>query len=337
MRAAVIHATGSPDVLRVEEVPQPVPGEGEALVRVGACGVAYHDIVERNGTYSRDMTFPTILGYEIAGTVIAVGANTTGVVVGDRVCTKAFASCGRCRLCRSGRETTCAERRPVRGGYAEYAAIDQDALVRIPASLPFEQACMLGPTVGVALNAVRDTARAAIGERVLVTGATGGVGLSAVRIAALAGATVIAVTRKAEGEALLRAAGADEVLIWNGAENFGKMLAAEKRQADVVIDTVGSRVFDAAYAALAVHGRYAFVGQLFGEAISINPARIFFKRAQLLGVGSVSRAQLEDAVALAARGKVTPPLARAFPLDEIAEAHRRAEAGAESGRIVVIP
>ena len=337
MRAAVLHETGSPDVLRVEEVPEPVAGPGQALVRVGACGVAFHDIVERNGTYRRDMSFPTILGYEIAGTVVATGDGVRGVAVGDRVCTKAFSSCGHCRLCRGGRETSCAQRRPVRGGYAEFAAIDEDALVRIPLSLPFEQACMLGPTVGVALNAVRDTARATLGDRVLVTGATGGVGLSAVRVAMLAGATVIAVTRKASSEALLRAAGAQEVVIWDGSSNFGKVLASEGRQADVIIDTVGSRVFDAAFAALAVHGRYAFVGQLFGEEIRINPARIFFKRAQLLGVGSVSRTQLEDAVALAAQGKIIPPIAECFPLDQIADAHRRAETGTHTGRIVIIP
>lgn len=337
MLAAVLHETGSPDVLRVEAVPLPVAGPGEALVRVGACGVAFHDVVERNGTYRRDMHFPAILGYEIAGTVVATGEGVADLAVGDRVCTKAFSSCGNCRLCRNGRETSCARRRPVRGGYAQFAAIAQDALVRIPADMPFERACMLGPTVGVAINAVRDTARAGIGDRVLVTGATGGVGLSAVGVAKRSGATVIAVTRQAESEALLRAAGADEVVVWDGAANFGKALAAQNRQADVVIDTVGSRVFDAAFAALAVHGRYAFVGQLFGEEISINPARIFFKRAQLLGVGSVSRSQLEDAVALAARGDIVPPIARTFPLAEIAEAHRLAEAGGEPGRIVIIP
>ncbi|NML91864.1 alcohol dehydrogenase catalytic domain-containing protein [Sphingobium sp. TB-6] len=331
----MLHMTGSPDVLRIEDVPAPVPAAGQALVKIGACGVAFHDIVERNGTYRRDMHFPVILGYEIAGTVVEAGADVSGLKVGDRVCTKAFASCGRCRLCRTGRETSCRERRAVRGGYAELAAIDQDALVPIPDSLSFEQACMLGPTVGVALNAVRDVARVAIGERVLVTGATGGVGLAAVRIAALAGATVVAVTRKAEAREMLEQAGADEVVVWDGSDNFGKALHAAERAVDVVIDTVGSRVFEAGFAALAVHGRYAFVGQLFGEEISINPARIFFKRAQLLGVGSVSRVQLEDAAALVARGDLTPPVACTFPLEDIARAHRLAESGALTGRAVI--
>jgi NADPH:quinone reductase-like Zn-dependent oxidoreductase len=106
---------------------------------------------------------------------------------------------------------------------------------------------------------------------------------------------------------------------------------------DVVIDTVGSRAFDAAFKALAPHGRYAMVGQLFGEEISINPARIFFKRAQILGVGSVSRAQLADVIAMVAEGALTPRIGRILPLTELAEAHRLVEAAEESGRVVVTP
>ncbi len=337
MRAAVLHHPGPPDVFQMEELPVPDAGAGEALVKVHACGISYHDIVERNGTYRRDMHYPVVIGYEIAGTVEAIGPGVSGLAVGDRVCSKAFASCGRCRYCRSGRETTCAERIAVRGGYAEYAAIAEDALVRIPETLAFEEACTLGPVAGVALNAVRDTAHVTIGDRVLVTGATGGVGQAAVTLASLAGAQVIAVTRRQAMASALERAGADEVVLWDGEENFGKALAREGRAADVVIDTVGSRVFDAAFAALAPHGRYAFVGQLFGEEIHINPARIFFKRAQLLGVGSVSRAQLEDVIVLAAAGKLPTRVGAVLPLDKVGEAHRLVESGGIEGRVIIRP
>lgn len=339
MLAAVLHAPGPPEAFQIEEVPVPIVGRREVLVRVRACGISHHDIVERNGTYRRDVTFPLIMGFEIAGTVELVGDDVTTLAPGDRVCAKAFSSCGQCRYCRSGRETTCRQRRPVRGGYGEFSAIDADALVSFPDSLSFESACLLGPGAGVALNAVRDTARVQIGDRVLVTGASGGVGLPAVRLAAMAGARVIAVTRSEAKGGMLRAAGADEIIVWDGTDNFGKAAAALAggEGVDVVIDTVGSRVFVPAFAALAPHGRYAFVGQLFGEEIRINPARIFFKRAQLLGVGSVSRAQLEDVVALAAAGRLPAAIARTLPVTKIAEAHRLAEAGTLSGRLVVIP
>lgn len=339
MKAAVLHAPGPPEAFSLEDVPVPRPGEGEVLVRVGACGVSYKDVVERNGVYRRDMSFPIVIGFEIAGTVEATGPGVAGLGVGERVCAKAFSSCGRCRWCRTGRETTCRARRPVRGGYAEYAVLAEDALVPIPAGMAFEVACALGPGAGVALNAVRDVARVALAETVLVTGATGGVGLPAVQLARRAGARVIAVTRDEARRDALVEAGADAVAVIPPDGDFSGAVRGLTggEGVEVVIDTVGSRVFHAAFDSLAPHGRYAMVGQLFGEEIRINPARVFFKRAVLAGVGSVSRAQLQDVVALVARGDLTPRVGCVLPLAEIAQAHRLVEAASMFGRVVVVP
>jgi acryloyl-coenzyme A reductase len=339
MRAAVLHAAGGPDAFRLEDVPTPRPGRDEVLVRVRAAGVSYRDVVERNGTYRRDVTFPLIIGLEIAGEVVEVGADVRDLKPGDRVCSKAFSACGRCRYCRSGRETTCRQRRPVRGGYAQYACLPQDVWVRTPDDMPFEVSCSLGPGAGVALNALRDSAHVQMGETVLVTGATGGVGLPAVQLARAAGARVIALTRSVDKAEALREAGAHEVVVMDADGRFaaGVKAATEGEGADVIVDTVGSRVFNEAFDSLALHGRYAFVGQLFGEEISINPARIFFKRAQLLGVGSVSRAQLADVVALTDQGVLKPLIGKVMPLSQIAEAHRLVEKAAVTGRVVVIP
>lgn len=338
MLAAVLHGPGAPDAFRIEDVPKPDIGPDDVLVRVRACGVSYRDVVERNGTYRRDVSYPLIIGLEIAGTIEAIGAMVQDLAIGDRVCTKAFSSCGRCRLCRNGRETTCAKRRPVRGGYAEFVALPQDAVVRTPADMPFEMSCSLGPGAGVAINAIRDTAKLQIGETVLVTGATGGVGAPAVQVARAAGARIIAVTRSASKRAMLEAIGVSDVILADG-EDFAPQVRALTADVgvDVVIDTVGSRVFDACFDSLAVHGRYAMVGQLFGEKIAINPARIFFKRAAILGVGSVSRTQLEDAIALTARGVIRPQIAKVLPLEAVAEAHRLVEGGAVAGRVVLQP
>lgn len=339
LRAAVLHEAGPPSAFRIEEVARPQIGDGDVLLRVRACGVSFHDVVARNGVYRRGITFPIVLGMEIAGVVEAIGRDVRDLQVGDTVCTKAFASCGRCRYCRGGRETTCRRRISVHGGYAQFAAVPQDAVVRTPTNMPPEIACTLGPGAGVALNAVRDTAEATIGDTVLVTGATGGVGLPAVQIARHAGARVIAVTRSESKRQMLLDAGAHEVLVAAAGENFGRTVRdmTDGEGADVVIDTVGSAVFAAAFDALAPHGRYAFVGQLSSDEISINPARIFFKRARLLGVGSVSRRQLEDVIALVQAGVVRPQIGRVLPLDQIAEAHRLVEQSQVAGRVVVTP
>lgn len=339
MKAVVMREQGPPSVLRLEDWPTPEPQPGEVLVRVGAVGVSYHDVVERNGTYQRGVKLPMVMGYEIAGTVERVGPQVQTLKPGARVCCKAFHSCGRCRLCRNGMETACRQRRAVTGGYAEFATIAEEALVAIPATLDFTVACMLGAATGVALNAVRDVAQVRLGDTVLVTGASGGLGLPTIELSRAAGASVIALTRSEAKRVALVEAGAEHVIVAGDGVDFSRPVKALTGDlgVDVVIDNVGSRVFTPGFKSLAVGGRYAFVGQLFREEISINPAYIFFKRARLLGVGSVRRDQLEDAVRLVAAGKVHPKVARTFPLAGAAEAHALVESGAAVGRVVLVP
>lgn len=339
MKAVVMREQGPPSVLRLEEVPVPDIKPNEVLLKVAACGVSYHDVVARNGVYQRGLRLPTVLGYEIAGTVEKLGDQVSALKIGDRVCNKPHHSCGLCRRCRNGMETACKERRGVHGGYADYVAIPAETLVTIPQDMPFEIACMIGPTTGVALNAVRDVAKVALGDSVLVTGASGGLGLPSIEIARAAGATVIAVTRSAAKRDQLIETGAHHVVVAADGADFSEEVKALTGGdgVDAVIDNVGSRVFTPAFRSLAVGGCYAFVGQLFREDIAINPARIFFKRAHLIGVGSVRRDQLEDAVRLVAAGMVHPRVAQIMPLAQAADAHALVEAGHVVGRVVLRP
>ena len=339
MKAAVMHQQGGPEVLVIEDIAIPAIKPNEVLVKVGAVGVSYHDVVERNGTYQRGVHFPMVIGNEVAGTVEKVGDQVTTLKVGDRVCCKPFQVCGMCRRCRNGMETACTKRRGVRGGYAEYTNITEEALVKIPDNVSFEQACMLGASTGVALNAVRDVAKVRVGEHVLVTGASGGCGIPSVEIARASGAIVIAVTRSAAKRQELLDIGAHHVIVAADGKDFSndvKALTADEG-VEVVIDNVGSRVFTPSFKSLAVGGRYAFVGQLFREDISINPTRIFFKRANMIGVGSCRRDQLEDAIKLVAAGTVKPRVAKVFPLAEVAKAHALVESGEVVGRVVLKP
>jgi acryloyl-coenzyme A reductase len=339
MKAIVLRENGDPSVLKLEEWPDPHPKPHEVLVKVGAVGVPYHDIVERNGTLRPGHGLPKILGNEIAGTVAALGAAVTSLKVGARVCAKGFHSCGQCRRCRNGMETLCPDRRIVSGGYAEFAAIPAEALVEIPENLGFAEACMLGSSTAVALGALRDTAGVKLGESVLVTGASGGVGLAAIEVAKAAGATVIAVTRSATKREALEAAGADHVVIAANAQDFsGDVLALTSREGvDIVTDTVGSRVFVPAFRSLATGGRYLVIGQLFREDVAINPARIIFKAATITGITSARRDQLADTVRLVAAGKLHSRVARVLPLAEAAQAHALVESGDIIGRIVLQP
>lgn len=339
MKAIMMRETGPAHVLKMEDVDEPAIGPRDVLVKVAAVGVTYHDVVQRNGTMRRHAELPMILGYEIAGSVEQIGAEVKTLKRGDRVCTKAFQSCGMCRYCRNSMETSCVERKPVHGGYAEKAALAEEVCVKIPDNVSYEQACMCGPAVGVALNAVRDAGAVRLGETVLVTGASGGVGLPSVQIARASGARVIALTRSEHKKQALLAAGASEIVVADEGDDFSKTVRAftQGSGVDVVIDNVGSRVFKPSFKSLALGGRYIMVGQLFREEILINPAFIFFQRAKIQGVGSVRRDQLEDAVALVADGLVKPVIAKTLPLAEVARAHELVEAGAEIGRIVLTP
>lgn len=339
MRAAVMREWGDPSVLQIEEVPEPQVGPDDVLVAVHACGVAYHDIVQRNGTMKRGTTLPMILGFEVGGIVERVGSRVSDFQPGDRVCNKPWHSCGNCRFCRTGMETSCASRRAVHGGYAEKVAFPAEVLVRVPEALSLDAACFLGASASVALNAVRDVAKVRIGETVLVTGASGGVGRPAIEIARAAGATVIAVSRSASKVEPLLGAGAHHVVVAESGEDFSQEVKdlTNNRGVDIVVDNVGSRVFTSSFKSLALGGRYVMVGQLFREEIKINPAFIFFQRAQILGVGSARRDHLEDVLALAARGAIKPIVAESLPLDKISEAHAMVERGDVFGRVIVHP
>jgi len=339
MKAIVLRQNGDPSVLKLEDWPDPTPQPHEALVKVGAVGVPYHDIVERNGTLRPGHGLPKIPGNEIAGIVAALGTAVMSLKVGARVCAKGFHSCGACRRCRNGMETLCGSRRVISGGYAEYAAIPAEALVEIPDNLAFADACMLGSSTAVALGALRDTAGVKLGETVLVTGASGGVGLAAIEVAKAAGATVVATTRRSAKREALAAAGADHVVVAGDGHDFSSDVLALTggEGVDIVTDTVGSRVFMPAFRSLATGGRYLVIGQLFREDVAINPARIIFKAATITGITSARRDQLADTVRLVAAGRLHSRVAKILPLAEAAQAHALVEAGNVIGRIVLQP
>lgn len=339
MKAIVLRENGDPSVLKIEDWPEPVAGPGEVIVEVGAVGVPYHDIVERNGTLRPGHGLPKVMGNEITGTVVALGPYVDSLSIGDRVCATGFQTCGRCRYCRTGRETACPDRVAVKGGYAERVAVAADALVAIPDSLDFPTACMLGSSTAVALGALRDIAQVKLGETVLVTGASGGVGLAAIEIARAAGARTIGVTRSPAKAEAIREVGADEVVIAGDGVDFSKEIKALTGGfgVDIVVDTVGSRVFTPAFKSLAITGRYLVIGQLFREEISINPAHILFKCAAIYGVTNARRDQLADTVALVADGRLKARVAAIMPLADAASAHALVEAGGVIGRVVLIP
>jgi acryloyl-coenzyme A reductase len=345
MRAVVAERTGPPTVLRVADVAAREPGPGEIQIAVGACGVCFHDVVVRNGTFRRGVAMPVILGHEVAGTVEKLGSQVRELRRSDLVATTIHSHvCGHCRDCRGGHETSCPERvflgdAGLNGGYAELVCVDADAAVRVPAGVSVEEASIVACTIGTELNAVREVGRVRLGERVLVTGAGGGLGLHGVQLSRLAGAFTIAVTTTAAKAARIREAGADEVVIIERGQDFSAEVRriTDGRGVDAVIDNVGSQVFEPVRRSVADGGRIVLVGQLTGEFVTINPAQLFLRNVSILSAKGVSRSQLGDALDLVARRRIKPAVEGVYPLDGAAEAHRLVEAGLSMGRLVLEP
>jgi acryloyl-coenzyme A reductase len=342
MQAVVLHSFGAPHNLRPESVPDPRPGKGEVVIRVEACGVCFHDVINRRGDLPRTRV-PAILGHEAAGVVVEVGEGVEGWAVGDRAATLQRLSCGECLHCRKGRRSLC--KRDTRffgeeipGGYAAYMAAPVAGLGRVPLGIDWPAAATTCCTTGTAVHVVRTRAQVRPGETVLITGASGGVGMQTVQLARLEGARVLAVTSSgAKAEALLEA-GADEVIVSRSLD-----FAAEVKRrtlgegAHVAIEIVGSLTFGQTLKALAPGGRLVVVGNLETASVDLNPGLVIVKELEILGAYATTQAELHDSFDLVESGALRSWVADVLPLHEASRAHDRLEKKTVAGRLVLEP
>ena len=342
MRALLVESTGYPPRLAVVDVPEPVPGPGEVLVRVAACGFCHHDRAVMAGVLRRGVKPGVVLGHEISGVVEEAGAGVVGVRPGDRVASLLTNACGACDRCRNGREHRCRNGEGIghgrNGGFAEYTVLSQHSLVPVPEGLDLVSASLLACPMGVALEAVESIAAAQAGETAVVTGAGGGLGVHAVQAAAALGCRVLAVTSSPGKADRLRGYGADEALETGGLD-FAELVMAltGDEGADVVIDTVGSVLFPSTLRSLGQFGRLVLLGEVAGGRMSINPAEIIFRDAKVLGASGVSRRALERAGVMAAAGRITPVIHQVLPLEEAAKAFELLSDRTPLGRVVLVP
>jgi acryloyl-coenzyme A reductase len=340
MRAVVLDRIGGAEELALRDVPDPEPGAQDVVVRVHAAGVCGRDLIDRRGGFPA-MKLPTILGHELAGEVVSVGASVSRWSRGDRVANLHRPFCGECRSCIVGGVIDCERAwqsfgHTVDGAYAELVVAHERALVPLPAQVSYVQAAALGCTAGVALRALREEARLQIGQSVLVTGASGGVGLMAIQIAKRGGARVVAVTGNEQKAAALRAAGADEVVVERG-DFSGQVRALTDGGADVALELVGRATFRSSLRSLRRRGRLVLVGNVTLDRISLNPGAMILYGLSILGSRSYSPRDLEDCFAMLTRGEIQMAIDRTLPLEAAADAHRALERREATGRILLLP
>ncbi len=341
MQAVVLHAFGDPSNLRLESVPDPSPGPGEVLIRVRACGVCFHDVINRRGNLPRTHV-PAILGHEAAGEVIEVGSGVEGWSVGDRAATLQRLSCGSCHHCRIERHSLCKQDNrffgeELPGGYAEFMAAPVAGLGKVPTGVSWPVAATACCTAGTAVHTLRTRARVTAGESVVVTGASGGVGLQVLQLARHDGARVLAVTSSASKVDALKEAGADEVIVAPDLKFARAVRELTGEGANAVIEIVGSATFDQSLKALAPGGRLVVVGNLETGIVQLNPGLVIVKELELIGAYATTQSELQDALQLIEDGVLRPWVSGVLPLGEASQAHQRLEDRDVVGRLVLEP
>ncbi len=318
MTAVGATAYGGPENLRLERVPVPQPGEGEALVRVRAAGINPLAWKVLRGDIRLVIGLrkpPRILGADLAGDVVALGPGAEGVQVGDAVAGMISGISG--------------------GAYAEYAAVPAGRLAKKPEAVPYEAAGALGVVGLTALQGLRGRAAVRSGERVLVNGASGGVGHVALQLAKRFGAEVTAVA-SGGAEAFVRELGADRFIDYRRTD-FAQECAAY----DVAFDAVGNRSFPAVRQALRSGGRYVtttpFPPQFAWQVLTAAaPRALTSKRAFVLSARR-GEGRLAELLAWMAAGDLRIAVDEVFPLAEAAAALRRGQGGGVQGKIVLEP
>lgn len=332
MKAIVIRQHGGPEVLEYTDVPMPVAGPGQVLVRLRASALNHADIAVREGWAHFGATLPMILGIEGAGEVVETGA---------RVVIDPLQNCGRCHYCLTGCENLCLDSRVpgehIDGTHAEYIAVPEANVIPLPGYISYEEAVasVIGPLTAWHLLITRGRLQA--GETILIVGAGGGVASIGVQIGRLAGARVIATTSTSEKAAKLRAYGADEVINYRTTPDFDKAVLdlTDGVGVDVVQDNVGLATFQKCLNSLKKGGRFLGVGSHTGTWVQAQLWQIYNREIQLIGAHQGTHAELRTVLELFWRGRLTPMIDQVMPLAEAADAHRRLDAGQQFGKIVL--
>ena len=342
MKAVYLTEHGGIDVLTYGELPDPVPSEGEVLVRVRACGVNHVDLWIRKGLPFLKIRFPFVPGGDIAGEVAAVGPATEALSLGTRVLVNPGVSCGRCERCLSGRDSLCAHFRVIGehlpGGYGEFVKIPAENLVPLPPDLSFVTAACLPGVFITTWNMIFDQAKLEPGEWILIHAGGSGVGSAAIQLARLVGANIITTAGSDEKVAKAIALGAHYGINYKTHDFLREVRRITKRRGvDVVIEHIGEDVWERSLLCLATGGRLVTCGATSGYLPKTDLRHVFFRNLQILGAGVGRKASLFRITQLVLEGKLQPVLDRVLPLKEAQLAHQLLEQRQQFGKVVLVP
>lgn len=342
MKAARIEAHGGLEKIVIGDMPDPVAGNGEVVVEVRAAALNHLDLWVLKGLPGLELEMPHVGGSDIAGVVSSVGPGVDGWEPGDRVVVNPGVSCMECEMCAAGEHPVCRQYGIIgehsRGGFAEYVAVPARNLYSIPENLAFPVAAAAPLVYQTAWRALMTRARLQPGETVLVTGASGGVATAGIQIAKHAGATVHAVTSGSENVRRTRELGAD-VAIDRLEEEFSKRVWVEtgKRGVDVILDSVGTAMWDDCLRSLAPLGRMVVYGGTTGAKGTVVIPQMFWKQYAVMGSTMAGNADFERAMGLVANGELEPVVHDVLPLERARDAYQLLADGGVFGKLVLTP
>jgi|SRR5688572_30321796 NADPH:quinone reductase len=319
MKAIMVREFGGPEVMKLEDAPEPLPGPGQVTIRVRAVGVNPVDAYIRSGTYARKPSLPYTPGTDVAGTIEAVGSGAAGVKQGDRVYAHAAV-----------------------GGYGEVALCEDWQAHPLAARVSFAQGAAIGVPYATAWRALFLRARARAGEVVLVHGGSGGVGTAAVQIARAHGMQVIATAGTAAGAAVVGAQGAHHVLNHREADYLQQIpTLTGGRGVDLVLEMLANVNLDRDLDVLAPGGRVVVIGNR--GRVEIDPRKAMGKDAAILGMTlfNATRAEFHEIhsglTAGLENGTLTPVVAKELPLADAVKSHVAVMEPGAQGKIVLVP
>lgn len=324
MKAVVCKAWGPPDSLKVEDLPDVVPGPGQIAIDVQAAGVNFPDVLIIQNKYQTKPELPFTPGSELAGIVRAVGDGVTHLKPGDKVL--AFVSTG---------------------AFAQQIAVPAQLAMPMPPGLDFDTAAAVTLTYGTSHHAVVDRAQLKAGETMLVLGAAGGVGLAAIEIGKALGARVIAAASSDEKLAVCKAHGADATINYSTEDLREAVKAATGGKGpDVIYDPVGGIYAEPAFRSIGWRGRYLVIGFANGEIPKLPWNLPLLKGASIVGVfwGEFARrepkanlAAMRELMGWMAEGKIKPHVSHRYALAETPQALKDMEARKVTGKVVIQP
>lgn len=320
MRAIEIAAPGGPDVLTPTRRPIPTAGPQDVVIKLAYAGVNRPDALQRAGLYAPPPGASDLPGLEGAGEVVAIGADVTGVAIGDQVCALLPG-----------------------GGYAEYVATPAAHCLPVPQGMGLDQAACLPETCFTVWSNVFMRGGLKAGERFLIHGGTSGIGTTAIQLAHAMGARVFITAGSAEKCAAARDLGA-ELAINYREDDFVPLVKAEGG-ADVILDMVGGDYIARNLSALADDGRLVQIAFLQSPKAQVNFAQLMMRRLTMTGStlrpqSDLAKARIADALRadvwpLLNAGRIAPVMDSEFALEEAAAAHARMESSAHIGKIVL--